>query len=295
MSYNMNHASNYDTIHLNDPNVPFSYVIARGISKADIPNLRIPRWHEQMEFKLILSGQAEISCGSTLFLAKKGDIVVVNSCELHGIAPVGTEELRYHLLMISPNRLYLEKMGTPVPDGSLRFRNHIRDNTAARELYLALFEELSAKKTSYELAAAGYISLLFTELLRNERIPDVPNTRYDDLSRYAELLKPAFRLIGEQYAGELKLDVLAAACGRSVYHFCRIFKQVTGQTAVEYLNEYRVNKAELLLCSTELPVSDIAAAVGFSDNGYFTRCFRKIKGMTPSECRRKNGSAKNRP
>ncbi len=283
----MSHHANYDTIHPNDPNVPFSYTINRGISAEEIPNLRLPRWHEQMEFKLFLSGQAEIFCGSTLFLARKGDIIVINPCELHGITPVGTEKLRYHLLMLSPSLLYSEHLGSPIPEGILRLRNHIPDNVTARNLFTALFSELSEKKTSYELAAAGYISLLFAELLRNERLPDVHSPRYDDLGRYAEKLEPAFRMIGEQYAGELNLEVLAAACGKSVYHFCRIFSQVTGQTAVEYLNEYRVNKAELLLRSTELSVRDIAAAVGFADNGYFARCFRKIKGITPTECRKK--------
>lgn len=282
--YNCEHE--HDIIHPNDPNVLFAYIPYRTISDDEVSNLSILRWHEQMEFKLILSGQAEISCGSTLFLAQKGDIVVINSCELHAVTPVGDEKLQYHLLMISPNLLYSERMGLPVPDGILRIRNHIRNNNTVYELYMTLFDELTAKKASYELAAVGYISLLFTELLRNERLPDAAKTKYDDLSRHAEKLEPAFRMIGEQYAGELSLDLLAASCNKSVYHFCRMFKKVTGQTVIKYLNEYRINKAEMLLRTTELPVGEIAAAVGFaSDNGYFTRCFRKLKGISPTKCR----------
>ncbi len=283
--------NDYDNIRFNDPNVPFSYAVRRTIQKNDIPHLRIPRWHEQMEFKLILSGSAEISCGSMLFLAQKGDLVVINPCELHGISPVGEEKLEYHLLMISPNRLYSEQMEpllSGLTGGNLRFRNHICGNTRAHELFFSLFDELSEKNTGYELASVGYFSLLFTELLRKERSEIPQNLRYDELNRHAKKLEPALRMIGEHYAGDLVLEDLAEACGKSVYHFCRIFKQVTGQTVIGYLNDYRINKAELLIRSTELPMGDISSAVGFTDPSYFARYFKKIKGISPSECREKS-------
>ncbi len=282
----MAYERDYDNVSITDPNVPFSYISKRKISSAEIQALKIPRWHEQIELKLILSGCGEISCGSKLFLANKGELVIVNSCELHSVTPIGNEELCYHLLMISPSLLYSEIIGMHLKDNKLCFNNHIQGDTVCNKLFTLLFDELMSKEQSYELAATGYISLLFSELLRNHRA-NTPTQAIDgNLEMYAEILAPAFSIISESYASEINLKSLAEACGKSVYYFCHIFKNLTGKSVIAYLNEYRINKAELLLCSTELSVADIAASVGFFDQSYFSKIFKKIKGQTPSECKK---------
>jgi transcriptional regulator of acetoin/glycerol metabolism len=81
------------------------------------------------------------------------------------------------------------------------------------------------------------------------------------------------------------LATLAAVAGLSLYHFARAFKQSAGVTPHQYLVQRRVEQAQEMLARTELSLSEIALATGFSDQSHFARHFRQMLGMTPSQFR----------
>lgn len=81
------------------------------------------------------------------------------------------------------------------------------------------------------------------------------------------------------------LPVLAGIAGLSVFHFAREFKRTAGVTPHHYLLEKRVEQAKTLLTRTDLSLSEIAFASGFSDQSHFTRRFHQILGATPKEFR----------
>jgi AraC-like DNA-binding protein len=87
---------------------------------------------------------------------------------------------------------------------------------------------------------------------------------------------------------DINLEILAAEARLSVYHFARGFKLSTGVTPLRYVLEQRVKRARQLLVQTDLPLSAIASAVGFFDQGHFSRQFRSLVGTTPSSFRRTN-------
>ena len=90
----------------------------------------------------------------------------------------------------------------------------------------------------------------------------------------------------EAHLGEnISLQVLAGIAGKSVHHFARSFKQSEGLTAHEYLVQRRVRRAQELLAYTDLPLSEIALASGFSDQSHCARRFRERVGLTPSRYR----------
>ena len=73
--------------------------------------------------------------------------------------------------------------------------------------------------------------------------------------------------------------------GLSVNHFARAFRQSTGLAPHAYLVQRRIERAERLLSRTDLPLSEIALAVGFADHSHFARHFRRLTGATPSVAR----------
>ena len=83
----------------------------------------------------------------------------------------------------------------------------------------------------------------------------------------------------------ISIEALAGIVGLSMYHFARAFKQSEGLTPHEYLVRCRVRRAQELLASTDLPLSEIALASGFSDQSHFARRFREHVGITPSSYR----------
>jgi len=85
------------------------------------------------------------------------------------------------------------------------------------------------------------------------------------------------------YAEPLDLEQLAAVAGLSKYHFHRLFAATYGRTPAAYLSERRIERAQDLLRATNLTVTEVCHAVGFSSLGSFSSTFRRIVGETPSE------------
>ncbi|WP_041741769.1 helix-turn-helix domain-containing protein [Caldicellulosiruptor kronotskyensis] len=77
------------------------------------------------------------------------------------------------------------------------------------------------------------------------------------------------------------LSDIAEVCGISPNYFCKIFKEETGKSFVDFLNELRINKAKELLLSTNLKSYEVAEKVGFSDYKYFSMIFKKYTGLSP--------------
>jgi AraC-like DNA-binding protein len=150
-----------------------------------------------------------------------------------------------------------------------------------------LIRELEQKETGYELAFKGALFYLFAMLFRSGAAEAVERPQTDRAHKYYQRLEPAFSHIREHFAENISVDELAVLCGLSKYHFCRTFKGVTGKTAVGYINEYRLGKAEMLLTETRMRVEDIALSVGFQQASYFTRAFKALKGVTPASLRDK--------
>jgi AraC family transcriptional activator of pobA len=68
-------------------------------------------------------------------------------------------------------------------------------------------------------------------------------------------------------------------------YFCRLFKSITSKTVFEYINEYRIAKADAMLLTTNMSICQVASAVGFSDSNYFSRRYRELRGCSPSKTR----------
>ena len=85
------------------------------------------------------------------------------------------------------------------------------------------------------------------------------------------------------YAEPLDLDALAAEARLSKYHFLRLFRTTYGVTPAEYVSRRRIERAQDLLRATNLTVTEVCHAVGFSSLGSFSSRFRDVVGESPSE------------
>ena len=65
-----------------------------------------------------------------------------------------------------------------------------------------------------------------------------------------------------------------------------MFKKITGQTFVQYMNLNRINRAEYLLKNTSMSVTDIAAEIGCSSINSFSKLFRQLRGVSPRDLRK---------
>lgn len=105
---------------------------------------------------------------------------------------------------------------------------------------------------------------------------------------YSELTQKAIDLVHRDYQHDLILKEIAEALYVNPMYLGQLIRKETGQTFAQYLNSYRIKKAEEMLIKSAKTVNEIAHAVGYSSTGYFHKNFKEIYGITPKEFREKN-------
>ncbi|MEO3945129.1 AraC family transcriptional regulator [Gorillibacterium sp. CAU 1737] len=121
----------------------------------------------------------------------------------------------------------------------------------------------------------------FEELLRHLDLRQ--NDR--DASPVLALAEQAEAYLKAHYPQPITSGMMAEALSFHYNYISRCMKQVYGQPPMEYLMNYRLEQAKLLLVKTEWPISEIAARVGFESLSYFTSCFSAKVGLAPTKYR----------
>ncbi len=99
----------------------------------------------------------------------------------------------------------------------------------------------------------------------------------------------AIAFVGEHYMGPLSLAQLASMTQMSRSHFCRVFRAVAGTSLRDYVRDLRLARAQHLLSTSTLSLTDIALEVGFYDLPHFDKVFRRRLGISPTEFQRRKG------
>lgn len=136
-----------------------------------------------------------------------------------------------------------------------------------------------------ELSQLGCLCSLFGYILQNGLVVAAPE-RPESHSYRLEQIKAVLSYIERHYAQSVTLGDLAEVAGMNPRYFCRAFREITHQTPIDYLISYRIEQACARLSSPEPPVMDVALECGFNDHSYFSRSFKRIKGLAPSEYRK---------
>lgn len=110
----------------------------------------------------------------------------------------------------------------------------------------------------------------------------------------AQVLR-AIAYIHKHYAEDIKIRDIADSVGYSPNYLGSCFKKECGQTLVDYIHHYRITQAKRLLRATDEPLSVIVERVGFSDENYFGRIFKRMTGQSVGQFRRQGTAAEEQP
>ena len=133
----------------------------------------------------------------------------------------------------------------------------------------------------YDAKAAEALSLVFE---RHRMLNEKKSIPVSDTDR--GILQSLASYIGDHYADELSIDMLAKISCMGTTKLKRCFKAYFHCTVADYIQQVRIDKAEHLLAYTDLPVGEVAKAVGYTAAGHFADLFRKTKGVLPLEYRK---------
>lgn len=259
----------------------------------------VPHWHEEMEWIYFQKGDFPVWINTKEYQVHAPAFMCIHPEELHALIleKDGIESavvFPVDILCFERYDAAEAKVLGPLAEGKLRMPVLCRSGDAAFEELSACYKEieqmlrqmkeqknmfyLNIKAKMLELIAVAYKYDLLTRQVREGR----------EEAGTVENLKKVLQYIGEHYSSPIRLSELAELVNMNEQYFCRYFKKNIGKTITEYINVIRVEKAATALAETEDKIIDIAAACGFDNTGYFIRRFKKEKGMTPSEYRKKS-------
>ena len=235
----------------------------------------VPHWHEHVEMMFITDGECDFHVGGRSYRAVPGDLMIANSAEIHSFTV--KKRITFFSLLLFPSFF------SDIDAKDVRFESLVHsdgyisrlfDDMHAEYIGEERFSDMMIKGAAYRLV--GYLGRRHS-IRASDKAPDTVK-----LKRLYTVLE----YVSSSYQEHITTRDLAALCYISEEHFCRFFKSEIGKTVTEYINQYRTDKAAVLLANTDEAIGDIGASVGFSDVNYFSRIFKRIKGVTPGEYRK---------
>jgi AraC-like DNA-binding protein/mannose-6-phosphate isomerase-like protein (cupin superfamily) len=244
-----------------------------------------PHWHGEFEIIRVISGGFNVYLNNEEFVLSEGSILLVPPGVLHrGIPNCAI----YECIVFDINMLKRRKSEqindfiTPIAKSEVTIICHVPDDDI--DIYVcidALFDQIKEKDAHYELSVYGTLFLLFGKLYKNGYIK---KSKVHAL--YSKKISAVIKLLSyieEHFVEQITLDSLAAVAGKDKKYVCRIFKEYTSKSPIDYTNELRVSFAKRLLCDRSNSITEIAYESGFNDSGYFSKIFKQYIGMTPRE------------
>ncbi len=248
--------------------------------------------HEHIEILYVVSGHATILISDQSYAAGEGDICIINCDDVHYV-PCGDWEII--VIQVKPAMLCAQNAALFESNSFSRFMRHqvaytkfipcTSHTKAAQGFILDMYEEYEAKKTGFALSIKGDIYKLFGWFARNEYIIFPSACEVIDENEL-DKIKNVLAYISDHFSSRLTEKDIAASCFMSYHHFCRTFQKATHMHFVDYLMYVRICHAEKLLMETNKSITEIAFESGFASGSYFSSCFRKIKGIVPSQIRK---------
>ncbi len=233
-------------------------------------------WHNDIEIQLCNGGEGIVFADGEKYLLDEKRAIVLNSNSIH--YTVTDSHLNYSALIISAE--FCKKMGFDCE--VMEFETIVEDKCVLT--WLKKLQELYDDKEVLYLTAKENILILqiLTALSENH---SRQCSRIRSKGKSFAYVKAAIAFIRNNYNSKILIDDIAGEICVDKYFLCRVFKEKTGKTIVEYINTYRCNQAMNLIlegCS----VSEAASACGFDNFSYFTKLFKRIVGKLPSKLNR---------
>lgn len=231
-------------------------------------------WHEHIEIHYIFSGAATIRCADEIIKLSQGDCIITNGNELHhGLGGYCS----YGCMILPPSFL---------DDTHILFKRIAHDDTITK-IFQEIYDSFRGQEIEYKYKIKGYTNLLIAHLIRNYSREILSENMYLNRMQKLDKINKAVQYINEHFTEKITTVELSNITHLSEGHFCNVFKEATGMTAKEYINELRIKKATYLISTTDMTITEAAMCSGFSDANYFTRIFKKLTGKTPYSLRRK--------
>lgn len=269
-------------------------------SPVHIQREQVPRqdihWHEDPEIIVVLKGGLSLQISFEKFILEEGDIMIVNSLESHRMSAIKSDT---EVLFITPDwercldvePYFYESLA--IADYSLGFAEIRANRDLLMRGILVLLKALPHEQWNKGVSKQVLDDILeaLNDLLKTFTLIYRPKVQRGDgfVEASEKKIQMMYRMIHylyQNYNDSPSLEDYVKTEHYSLHHISHVIGEITGTSFRDWLTYVRVEQAEKLLLSTELPVNDVARQVGFSSTRYFNSNFYKWYGTTPTNFRR---------
>lgn len=255
-------------------------------------------WHEQYEIIFVQRGHATFHIDGETVEVRDGDVIFIPPNCLHSGYNASDGEFEYVAIVISPEYLsdygsdpQYEQFVAPFVDGRRRLPlvQSASDESAGplRKIVRDAIREFENVQPLRDLVFKHHLQILFA-LAARRYLPGQTEARRPSALpiHHIESLKKLIRFIENNYSETISVESAARMVNLSTFHFCKMFKRMTGRTLIDFVNLHRVNQATLLLRQSNMTIADIAEKIGCCNANYFSKMYFRYKGISPSAARK---------
>lgn len=265
--------------HHGTPYFPVEYYY---VDKAHPRYIMSLHWHKEFEIVRVISGKLTVYLNHTPYEMEAGDCLFIEG----GCLQRGYPDHCVYECLVFDTVMLDGKIGNGA-DGrffewkgkGIKYKNFIDPkNTQILSTVDELLRSTKEAKPFYELETIGLFYQLFYHLYVSGHIVKSQNSASE---KGIHTVITLLEWIELHYSERITLAEISHVMGFSEKYICRIFKEYTAKTVIDYVNERRIEKA----CS-RIGVNSITQTAfdcGFNDLSYFCKIFKKYKGMSPSE------------
>lgn len=158
--------------------------------------------------------------------------------------------------------------------------------SAVLEAVMLLDDERSKEDDIKELRVKLNEKTTVASVVENEEVVNgTANEEAEGEHKLKYLAVKGIEFMKANYSEKLDLQAVADHLYISTWYLCKVFKKELNNSFVQLLNEIRIQEAKKLLVESNHKVYEICELVGYTDNPYFTKTFKKYTGMTPNQYR----------
>lgn len=258
-------------------------IIRSAVCSSDIAK-RHSHYHDCHQIIFIKNGEIEIEINRDVKRAKSGDIIIISRFENHSIKVLSNVYERY-VLRISTDLSDMGRAYSVLTNRPESFKNVVSCGDRFSEMCF-IFDKICTEAQSEDDFSAQMDALLLEQLLisicRLEP-QDAGTVKAEGFNTVSDIQRRFEQNCGEQFS----LSSLAKEYHTSVSSLSHNFKKITGLSVYEYLMLCRIALSKRYLSKTDLSIGEIVDNCGFTDASNFSRTFKKMIGISPSDFRKK--------
>lgn len=254
-------------------------------------------WHDELEAFVVTEGTAVITAGTKKYTVKQGEGMFINAGVLHSGCSKDCPVCRIHSITFHPRLV-----GGSVD--SIFWQNYVQPlltNPILKYIYLdnsepwhkeainaieSAWQNCANEPFGYEFQVRSALSELILQIFAYQ--PIVSKRPSEKELRNSNRIKLMLQFIQDHYSEQINITMIANTAMISESECLRCFHNIVGIPPIQYLKQFRIQKATELLISTNETIAKIGAQCGFQDTSYFIKTFRVQKKCTPSEYRKNN-------